>query len=133
MKNIEDILQNATELKQSPLTVPENYFGTAKGNLKSIARPSVESVTVLGRLVPYATMAAVLALMVTAGTFFLKKATPSVSDEEFIVLTSLIPMTDPDAIWHSEPSEELAEAKEEDIVKYLIYNGVSAEEIEMLK
>jgi hypothetical protein len=77
-------------------------------------------------------MAATFILMVTAGTFFLQRTTPyeEFTQEDFLVFSSDVSIMD-----YYEEMDHIADAgiADEDIVEYLIYSGVSAEEIELSK
>lgn len=93
MKKTNDILEN-TELKKMPFQVPEGYFENF--SVEVAPRP-----TIVRRLTPYLAVAAALAIMVTAGTFFLGRGGAK---------------------------NEIACAEEisnEDIVEYLIWSGTS--------
>ena len=134
MQTEKDILKSAQELKTRPYNVPEGYFSRMKAELKSCAQESDERRRpFVARLAPYAAMAAVFVLMVTAGTFLLERTTPTVQEEmdEFYFYSNMMPVTDPYAIESVQLAPE--EVAEEDIVEYLIYSGITAEVIELSK
>ena len=124
-----DILAAMPELKKMPYSVPEGYFDT----FKSQAVPYKEKeIGLIGRLMPYAAMAAVFVFLVTAGTFFLQRTSPAeeFTHEDFLVFSSGIANSE-----YYESMNQIADAglADEDIIAYLIYSGISAEEIELYK
>lgn len=123
-----DILAKTASLKKMPYSVPEGYFGLLKAEIK--ARPQK---TLWTRIMPYASMAAVFIFLVTAGTLILQRFTPAedLTQEDFLVFS-------PNALnieYYSEETDQYASAgiADEDIIEYLIYSGISAEEIENVK
>ncbi len=102
-----DILQNM-QLKQPSYNVPEGYFSSLEQRLKSIPQPKTEKIRRWKFAAPHATLAAMFALIMAAGGFFLGKT------------------------WtEKEITEQYADAvTEDDIVEYLIYTGVEVEELE---
>lgn len=132
MQTEKDILKSAQELKTRPYNVPEGYFSRMKAELKSCAQESDERRRpFVARLAPYAAMAAVFVLMVTAGTFFLERTTPAEQSEleEFYFYSNMIPVTDPYTVETIQVAQ-YDEVAEEDIIEYLIYSGTTAEVIE---
>ena len=124
-----DILAAMPELKKMPYSVPEGYFDT----FKSQAVPYKEKeIGLIGRFMPYAAMAAVFVFLVTAGTFFLQRTSPAeeFTHEDFLVFSSGIANSE-----YYESMNQIADADlaDEDIIAYLIYSGISAEEIELYK
>ncbi|MBR2063989.1 MAG: hypothetical protein IJ971_04770 [Bacteroidales bacterium] len=124
-----DILAAKPELKNMPYCVPEGYFETFKAQ----AVPYREKeIGLVGRLMPYAAMAAVFVFLVTAGTFFLQRTSPveEFTHEDFLVFSSGISNSE-----YYESMNQIADAglADEDIIAYLIYSGISAEEIELYK
>ena len=131
MKKENDILKDCAELKQMPFTVPEGYFETFKaGASKSMVR----KLDFRTRIAPYAAMAAVFIFMVTAGTFLLEKSVPEyqMTEEDYMMFSDNFMTT---IAYEMEYASQLAEAEisDEDIINYLIYTGVSAEQIELSK
>ena len=125
-----DILAENPGLRSKPYAVPEGYFESFKADMKHIAQP--QQTPLLHRLMPYASIAAVFVFLVAAGTFFLQRTTPSeeFTQEDFLVLSNDISRMD-----YYEEMDHIADAgiADEDIIEYLIYSGVSAEEIELSK
>ena len=125
-----DILADNPKLKEQVYSVPDGYFSGFKAGMTHYA--SVEP-SLARRLVPYLSMAAVFIFLVTAGTFFLQQTTPAdeFTQEDFILYSSNISGI---GLYEEEP-DQLADAgiADEDIIEYLIYSGISAEEIELSK
>lgn len=128
MKDLKtDILAQEPKLKIMPYSVPEGYFETFKAEMKPCVRMSLTE-----RLMPYVAMAAVFVFLVTVGTLFLQRSSPAeeFTHEDFLVFSSGISNSE-----YYESMDQIADAgiAEEDIVEYLIYSGISAEEIEIYK
>ena len=125
-----DILADNPKLKEQVYSVPDGYFSGFKAGMTPYA--SVEP-SLARRLVPYLSMAAVFIFLFTAGTFFLQQTTPAdeFTQEDFILYSSNISGI---GLYEEEP-DQLADAgiADEDIIEYLIYSGISAEEIELSK
>ena len=125
-----DILADNPKLKEQVYSVPDGYFSGFKAGMTPYA--SVEP-SLARRLVPYLSMAAVFIFLVTTGTFFLQQTTPAdeLTQEDFILYSSNISGI---GLYEEEP-DQLADAgiADEDIIEYLIYSGISAEEIELSK
>ncbi len=131
MKQGNDILKDCTELRQMPFTVPEGYFETFKAEA---SKSKVRRLDFRTRIAPYAAMAAVFIFMVTAGTFLLEKSVPQyqMTEEDYMMFSDNFTTT---IAYEMEYGYQLAEAEisEDDIINYLIYTGVTAEEIELSK
>lgn len=132
MKNLNnDILSERTELKKMPFTVPEGYFEKFKA---AAYRPKAETVSLWNRLSPYISVAAVFIFIVTAGTFILERSTPQqdMTQEDYIMFSdnmmNTISYEMDDDTWIAD-----AEIENEDIINYLIYSGITAEEVELSK
>lgn len=129
MKEIErDILAENRELRKQPYSVPEGYFDTFKSRIRPYEK---QQLTLAARLAPYVSIAAVFVFLVTAGTLFLKKSTPydSFTQEDFLVFSTAMANTE------YYEMDQIADAgiADEDIIEYLIYCGISAEELELSK
>ena len=124
-----DILADNPKLKEQVYSVPDGYFSGFKAGMTPYA--SVEP-SLARRLVPYLSMAAVFIFLVTAGTFFLQQTTPvdEFTQEDFILFSDNLTNT----IYY-DTTEHIADAEiaDEEIIEYLIYSGISAEEIENSK
>ena len=125
----QDILSEKPQLRKQAYIVPEGYFEELRSQIKP---PQTVQLNWTQKLVPLVSMAATFILMVTAGTFFLQRATPSeeFTQEDFLVFSNDIARID-----YYEEMNHIADADiaDEDIIEYLIYSGVSAEEIELSK
>lgn len=125
-----DILSNSPNLKEMPFSTPEGYFDKLKDDLR---KPQPRQVGTWERVSPYAAVAAVFVLLVSAGTFILEKSTPSVdmTQEDYILFSDNL--TNTIGYIHSEPQIADAEIYDEDIINYLIYSGITVEEVELSK
>ena len=125
----QDILSEKPQLRKQAYTVPEGYFEELRSQIKP---PQTVQLNWTQKLVPLVSMAATFILMVTAGTFFLQRATPTeeFTQEDFLVFSSEISRMD-----YYEEMDHVADADiaDADIIEYLIYSGISAEEIELSK
>lgn len=125
----QDILIEKPQLRKQAYTVPEGYFEELRSQIKP---PQTVQLNWTQKLVPLVSMAATFILMVTAGTFFLQRATPSeeFTQEDFLVFSSDISRMD-----YYDEMDHVADADiaDADIIEYLIYSGISAEEIELSK
>lgn len=124
----QDILADP-QLRRQAYTAPEGYFEEFRSQMKPYRRAQHNWTE---KLVPLVSMAATFILMVTAGTFFLQRTIPS---EEFTQEDFLVFSNDVSRIDYYEEMDHIADAgiADEDIIEYLIYSGVSAEEIELSK
>ncbi len=126
-----DIFQQSPQLKKMPFSVPEGYFDIRKEDLK---KPQAQKMGIWGRISPYAAVAAVFIFMVSAGTLLLEKVTPdqSMTQEEYYLFSDNMLIS---AIYELEENELTADAAvaDEDIIEYLIFSGISAEEVELSK
>lgn len=126
-----DILNDMPELKKMPYRVPEGYFGQFKTEACS---RKAQSMGLWERLSPYAAVAAVFVFLVTTGTFILEKTTmqDDMTEEDYIMFSGNMMNT-----ISYEISEDVqfanAEIDNEDVINYLIYSGITAEELEMSK
>ena len=121
-----DILAEDKGLKTMPFSVPEGYFESFRQKAMS-ARESEAGPW--RKIYPVLAMAAMFLIMVTAGTFFLRTSTPSegMSMEDYLVCSGL--ETSPSAYSTYETQIADAEISGDDIVQYLIYMGVEAENL----
>jgi hypothetical protein len=108
MKTTEkDILQNKL-LRQTTYNVPEGYFSALEQRLKAIPEQKSERLTLRKRFAPYAAIAAMFAMIMAAGGFFVGKSWTegNITEQYADVIT------------------------EDDIIEYLIYTDVEIEELE---
>ena len=124
-----NILDMNPQLKEQAYSVPEGYFEGFKSQMRPYHQVQQKWT---GRIAPYISIAAAFALLVTAGTFFLQRTTPSeeFTQEDFLLFSSNVSRID-----YYEEMDRIADADiaDEDITEYLIYCGVSAEVIELSK
>lgn len=126
-----DILKTAPALKETPFSVPEGYFDSLRANLR---KPRPKTLSLWGRLAPYATVAAVFIFLVSAGTFLLEMTTPEqeMTPEDYYMLSDNMFIT---TLYEMDEETQIADAgiADDDIVEYLIFSGISAEEVELSK
>ena len=129
MKEMKQDILADPQLRRQAYTAPEGYFEEFRSQMKPYRRAQHNWTE---KLVPLVSMAATFILMVTAGTFFLQRTIPSeeFTQEDFLVFSSDVSRMD-----YYQEMDHIADAgiADEDIVEYLIYSGVSAEEIELSK
>lgn len=130
-KKEQDILKERPELKKMPYSIPDGYFEQFKAKAY---RQQTVTVSLWNRLAPYAATAAIFLFLVSAGTFILERTTADegMTQEDYILFSDNLMNT----ISYDDYSEsQLAEAEinEEDIINYLIYSGISPEEVELSK
>lgn len=126
-----DILKySSDELRKMPYTVPEGYFEQVKAEI-SRSTAAEEGVSLWRKAVPYISVAATFLIMVSAGTFFLEKTTQQdgMTYEDYLVHSDMLIEAE------YEQDTQIADAAiaDEDIIEYLIYTGVTAEDIELSK
>lgn len=126
-----DILKDVAELRRMPYSVPEGYFDTFRREMK---KPQTQVVSLWSRIIPYASVAAVFIFLVSAGTFILERTTDTrdFTQEDYILFSENFSLN---TIYQVHEETQLADASlaDEDIIEYLIYTRVSAEEIEYSK
>jgi hypothetical protein len=117
MKNERNILDTAG-LKSTPFNVPDGYFENLKTELKMIPKQQEKPAKVVRwkPFVRFASIAAVVAALITAGAFFLDKGG---NDTGFTVIEG-----------ETDYFADLESLTEEDIIEYLISTGVELEDIE---
>ena len=132
MRNENDILQSEG-LKKSPFMVPEGYFNSLTDKVTANARTvERESTPAFRRLTPYMALAASFLILVSIGGWILRKASPSMQEEgiqEWLLSEYVLPQTEPFVIYDTEDflEDEQEELSQEDIISYLIYEGVYVE------
>ncbi len=122
-----DILAERPELRKMPYNTPEGYFEEFKSQMKPNTRPLWK------RVLPYVSVAASAALLLAGGLLLSQRS--SIDDEftheDYLVFSNS--MINPE--YYEYESEQYADAEiaNDDIIDYLIYSGVTAEEIENCK
>lgn len=122
MKNQDkDILRDNIHLKEMPFSTPDGYFDGLKQKATSC-----RCRTIWNTSTPYVVLAAMFALLVVAGSFFLEHISKdSYTEEDYIVFSDN--MTN---IIFDEYEQQYAEAiSEDDIIEYLIYTGTDIEDL----
>lgn len=117
MKNERNILDNP-ELKSTPFIIPEGYFEGLKTDLKMIPKQLEKQTKVVKwkTFIRFASIAAVVAALITAGAVFLDKSN---DDTGFTVIQE-----------ETDYFADLESLTEEDIIEYLISTGIELEDIE---
>lgn len=126
-----NLLESIPELKKMPYSVPEGYFESAMDRAKEI--PGKIASRVWQKLYPLASMAAMFAIIATIGTLILNRweffSEPSeqMQMEDYLVHSGYdFTVSD-----YQGENSQLADAEisSEDIVQYLIYTGLSIEDM----
>ncbi len=121
-----DILAERSDLKKMPYSVPEGYFDSFKSSaIPPEASPSRRM------NVRYLSIAATFLLLLGAGFLLLQRLSPAeeFTQEDYLVFSGSMVNTE---YYRHESQLADAEIAEEDIIDYLIYSGITAEEIENL-
>ena len=122
--------------KRNDITTPEGYFGNLQKRLSEIpAQPA--RVSTVHRLAPYAAIAASFLVAVLLGNFVLNRTAAPVEDDTWTYVSYLADALDPDGAtmmdiydeWEEEQQEGLSA---EDIVNYLLADGISVEHLNYL-
>ena len=131
MKNNTDILQSSLQLKTMPYSTPEGYFDRLKSELK-VAEPSALTRS-WKSLVPYMAAAAMFALLIVGGSFFISRSATmnDFTQEDYIVFSDN--MTNTLFSGYDNLFADAEDMNEDDIIEYLIYTGISLEDIESMK
>ncbi len=119
-----DILAETPELKKMPYTVPEGYFDSFRSTVMQ-SEPSPRR-----RMnAAYLSIAASFLLLLGAGLLLLQKLSPpeEFTQEDYLVFSGSMTNTE---YYRNENQLADAEIAEEDIIDYLIYSGITVEEIE---
>ena len=120
--------------RRNDISTPEGYFGDLQKRLSEIpARPA--RVSTVHRMAPYVAIAASFLVAVMLGNSILRRtATPSVEDDTWSYISYLADALDPDGValvdW--EQDEEESGLSEEDIINYLLADGISVEHLNYL-
>ena len=120
--------------RRNDISTPEGYFGDLQKRLSEIpARPA--RVSTVHRLAPYVAIAASFLVAVMLGNSILRRtATPSAEDDTWSYISYLADALDPDGValvdW--EQDEEESGLSEEDIINYLLADGISVEHLNYL-
>ena len=124
--------------KRNDITTPEGYFENLQQRLSEIpARPV--RVSPVHRLAPYAAIAASFLVAVLLGNAILRHSTPATAeDDTWTYVSYLADALDPDGAAMMDLSDYYGEEAEEeglsaeDIVNYLLADGISVEHLNYL-
>ncbi len=126
MKEKRDILVERSELKKMPYNLPEGYFDEFKSKMKPYGTRRSKP-----KIIPYISAAASVVLLLTGGLLLSQRTSPAdeFTHEDFLVFSDSMINTE----YYEYDSEQYAEMTNDDIIDYLIYSGISAEEVEQCK
>ena len=131
MENKEKDILDSMNPRKMPFSTPEGYFERFRTEAKKETCPRTG---IWGRLVPYAGLAAAFVSVFAIGTTVLERTLDDteMTQEDYLVFYDGMPVT---AIYEIGEETQLADASlnEEDIISYLIYSGITAEELEHYK
>ena len=121
-----DILKDNAQLKKMPFSTPDCYFEDLRHNLKTQQRENTRKN--LGR--GWELTAAMITLLLTAGTFFLARTGTDMdfTEEDYLVFSDDIST---EVIYDSSQLYAYSESlTDEEIIQYLIDTGWEIEDIE---
>ncbi len=128
MKETRDILAERPELKKMPYTIPEGYFEEFRMQNRPCRRQSPWK-----KAGPYISIAASIAVLLTGGLILSRPNSPAddFTHEDFLVFSDSMTSTE----YYEYAAEQYADAEmaNDDIIDYLIYSGITVEEIEHYK
>lgn len=124
-----DILKDFSELRQMPFGTPDGYFESFRRDAR---RPQTEVVSLWSRLRPFASVAAAFIFLVTAGTLILERTAreTGLTQEDYLLFSDNFTLN---TVYQEDVQIADAAIQDEDIIEYLIFTGISAEEIELSK
>lgn len=121
-----DILKQDGNLKEMPFSLPEGYMESLRKELKTIPQRNTKKIPIFNRIIPYVSLAAAFAMIVTIGGFILEKTTETdLSYEDYIVFSEDMTNT----IFYNTETQYAEAFSDEDIIEYLIHTGVEIEEL----
>ena len=121
--------------KRNDISTPEGYFENLQQRLSEIpARPA--RVSTVRRLAPYVAVAASFLLIVMAGNFILGRTAAPAADDTWTYVSYLADALDPDGAFPDDTYYDWGNGEEslsaEDIVNYLVADGISVEHLNYL-
>ncbi len=126
MKEKRDKLAERPELKNMPYSLPEGYFDEFRRNMKPCGSPRMKAL-------PYISAAASAALLLAGGLLLSQRTSPAdeFTHEDYLVFSDSMINSE----YYEYATEQYADAEiaNDDIIDYLIYSGITAEEIETYK
>ena len=119
--------------RKNDIITPEGYFGDLQQRLSEIPA-SKQNISPIRRMAPYFAYVASLLVAVMLGNAILRKtAAPPVEDDGWTYVSYLADALDPDGAivfdeseWYGDEEEYLFD---EDIINYLIADGISVEHL----
>ena len=123
--------------KRNDISTPEGYFGDLQMRLSEIpARPV--RVSTVHRLAPYVAIAASFLVAVMLGNAILRTSAPAAEDDTWAYVSYLADALDPDGAVPMDMAgyyldeEETEGLSADDIVNYLLADGISVEHLNYL-
>ena len=121
--------------KRNDISTPEGYFENLQQRLSEIpARPA--RVSPVRRLAPYVAVAASFLLIVMVGNFILGRTAAPAADDTWTYVSYLADALDPDGAFPDDTYYDWENGEEslsaEDIVNYLVADGISVEHLNYL-
>lgn len=115
-------------IRKNDISTPDGYFGDLQMRLSEIPRRQ-SAPSGIHRLSPYLAFAASLVAVVMLGNFILRQTVRPAEDDTWVFVSYLADALDPDgaALVDMAAWEEENTLSEEDIVNYLIADGISVE------
>ena len=127
-----DLLQVMPELKKMPFSVPEGYFESAIEQARSHSVRNEKRLW--SKIYPIASMAAMFAVIAVSGTLILRHGFPGENESQQMQMEDYLIYSGYDftSLDYQAENNQLAEAEidSEDRVQYLIYTGISVEDLE---
>ena len=117
-------------IRKNDISTPEGYFEDLQMRLSEIPRRE-SAPSGIRRLAPYLAYAASLVVAVMLGNFILRQTARPAEDDTWTYVSYLADALDPDgaALVDMAAWEEETYLSEEDIVNYLIADGISVEQL----
>ena len=123
--------------KRNDIFTPEGYFENLQSRLSEIPAARPARVSTVHRLAPYVAIAASFLVIVMIGNFVLGRTAAPAEDDTWTYVSYLADALDPDGAtlydtydyWDEEGQDGLSA---EDIVEYLLADGISVEHLAYL-
>ena len=115
--------------KHSDIQVPEGYFQDLQQRLLAIPSEQAQSPRGIHRLAPYFAYAASIAILALVGSFIIRRTAVSNQEDtiaQWSYVSYLAQSLDPDCATYEWEENNL---EEDDIVNYLVNEGLTLEEI----
>ncbi len=126
-----DILADRPELRNMPYTLPNGYFEGFRLNMEAYGKRRSRR-----KRLSYVSAAASVALLAAGGALLSRSTSPAdeFTQEDYLVFSNSM-INSIHSEYYEDPSGQYADAEmaNDDIIDYLIYSGITAEEIEQYK